>query len=233
MATATRAKSGSEKWLDGINTAVTDDAWNAYDCEVKTAVGEFNRQLSGVAGYSPLDWQWIKAMLWIETGADNSEWKTKPMQIGVAGDPGLKALLSGEEGSTEILPPIWKKKLTFTSARTIPAHNIRARIGYLLMRMARFKPGSVLASDTMIYTVIAKKDDNLGTIAKTNGTTVDVLKNLNPTAPDNPPAGTVLKYQKTTIGSVICGWRTITSHHIAQRYNGGGDLHYAESLTTH
>ena len=92
-------KSGLEKWQDGLNTAVGNAQWNAWDCEIQLAVNEYNRHLAGTAGYVPLDWQLIKAMLWVETGADNAEWKTKPMQIGVPGDPGLASFLSDKEGA--------------------------------------------------------------------------------------------------------------------------------------
>jgi hypothetical protein len=69
MATATKLKSGFEKWQDGINKAVGDAEWNVYDCEIQMAVNEFNGHLSGQSGYRPLDWQFIKAIVWTETGA--------------------------------------------------------------------------------------------------------------------------------------------------------------------
>ncbi|WP_332451123.1 hypothetical protein [Burkholderia ubonensis] len=136
MAVQEPAKTAFEKWQDDINKAADDVNWGTWDYEIQIAVNEYNRHLSGTAGYNPLDWHLIKAMLWVETGANSSEWKIKPMQIGVSGDPGLTSFLSGNEGGDLILPPAWKGQLTSGSARTMPAHNIRAGIGYLLMRMA-------------------------------------------------------------------------------------------------
>src|SRR5258708_7120541 len=81
MAVQAPAKTGFEKWQDGINKAVGDAKWNVYDCEIQRAVIEFNRHLIGTAGFGSLDWQLIKALLWTETGAENAEWKVRPMQI--------------------------------------------------------------------------------------------------------------------------------------------------------
>ena len=58
-----QVRTGFEKWQDGLNAAVANDKWDAYDCEIQTAVNEFNRHLGGTAGYRSLDWQLIKAML--------------------------------------------------------------------------------------------------------------------------------------------------------------------------
>lgn len=222
-------KTGFDKWQDGINKAVGDAKWNFWDCEIQMAVNEYNRHLSGTAGYMPLDWQLIKAMVWVESGADNFEWNVKPMQIGVAGDPGMTSLLSDKEGGDLILPPAWKGRLTTGSVRTIPAHNIRAGIGYLLMRMANFEYRSILGADTKVYEITVKPGDSLDKIAKVQGSTVDMLRKLNPTAAVLRP-GQVLKYQKALVERVVTSWRHISTTLIAQRYNGGGDPHYAKKL---
>lgn len=222
-------KSGFEKWQDGINKAVGDAKWNFWDCEIQSAVNEYNRHLLGTAGYIPLDWQLIKTMLWVETGANNSEWNSKPMQIGVTGDPGLTSFLLGNEGGDLILLRTLKGRLSTGSVKAIPAHNIRAGIGYLLMRMANFEYRSVLNSDSKIYEVTVKPGDSLDKIAKANGSTIDTLRKLNPTAAVLRP-GQVLKYQKASVQHVITGWRQISTTLIAQRYNGGGDPNYAKKL---
>ena len=229
MAVQAPSKAGFDKWQDGINKAVGDSRWNSWDCEIQMAVNEYNRHLSGTAGYMPLDWQFIKAMIWVESGANNSEWNIKPMQIGVPGDPGMTSLLSGNEGGDLIVPPDWKGRLTAGSVRTIPAHNIRAGIGYLLMRMANFEYRSTLDADAKVYEVAVKPGDSLDKIAKAQGSTVDTLKKLNPTAAVLRP-GQVLKYQKASVQRVITSWWHISTSLIAQRYNGGGDPNYAKKL---
>jgi hypothetical protein len=229
MAVQVLPKTGFELWQDGINKAIGDAKWNAWDCEIQMAVNEYNHHLSGTAGYFPLDWQLIKAMVWVETGANNSEWNTKPMQIGVAGDPGMTSLLSGKEGGDLILPPALKGRLSTGSVRAIPSHNIRAGIGYLLMRMANFEYRSALGADTKVYEITVKPGDSFDKIAKVQGSTVDTLRKLNPTAAVLRP-GQVLKYQKASVQRAITSWRQISTALIAQRYNGGGDPNYAKKL---
>ena len=229
MAVQAPSKAGFDKWQDGINKAVGDSKWNSWDCEIQMAVNEYNRHLSGTGGYMPLDWQLIKAMIWVESGANNSEWNIKPMQIGVPGDPGMTSLLSGNEGGDLILPPDLKGRLTTGTVRTIPAHNIRAGIGYLLMRMANFEYRSTLGADAKVYEIAVKPGDSLDKIAKAQGSTVDTLKKLNPTAAVLRP-GQVLKYQKASVQRVITSWWHISTSLIAQRYNGGGDPNYAKKL---
>jgi LysM repeat protein len=229
MADQPPPKTGFEKWQDGINKAVGDAKWNSWDCEIQMAVNEYNRHLSGTEGYMRLDWQIIKAMVWVETGANNSEWNSKPMQIGVAGDPGMASLLSGKEGGDLILPTGLEAKLTTGSVRTIPAHNIRAGIGYLLMRMANFEHRSLLGVDSKVYDVTVKPGDSLDKIAREQGSTVDTLRKLNPAATVLRP-GQVLRCQKASMQRVVTSWRHISTMTIAQRYNGGGDPSYAKKL---
>ena len=193
------------------------------------AVNEFNHHLAGKAGYFPPHWQLVKAMAWVETGAASDKWMSNLMQIGVLTDPGLNALLSGNEGGSLILPPAWQPRLTTSSVRTIPSHNIRAGIGYLLMKIATFAIKSVPDADTKIYEISVKAGDSLDKIAKVQGSTIEVMKRLNPTAHVLRP-GQILKYQKASIKKVIVSWKHITTSSIATYYNGGGDSLYAKKL---
>jgi len=151
------------------------------------------------------------------------------MRIGVAGDPGLTALLSGKEGGELILPPAWKTRLTMTSARTNPTHNIQAGIGYLLMRAARFEYRDVIDNDARIFEVTVKAGDSLDKIAHAQRSTVDVLKALNPDVGMLQP-GQKLKCQRATHQKVIVGWRPVNASMIADRCNAGGDTNYAKKF---
>lgn len=228
MTTATKPKSGFEKWQDGLNKAVDNAEWDVYDCNIQTAVNAFNRHLAGTAGYFPLDWQLIKAMMWVETGAGKDLWKSNPMQIGMPGDPGLRALLSDKEGGHLIVPPSLQPGLNVVSATSMPTYNIRAGIGYLLMRMANFEIKSVPDADTKTYEVTVKAGDSFDRIAKVQGSTIESLKKLNPTAHVLRP-GQVLKYQKAAMKKVIVRWKHLTTSSIAIRYNVGDPL-YAKKL---
>lgn len=224
------AKSSLSEWQDGLTRAVGDAKWHAWDCEIQAAVNDYNRHLSGTAGYLSLDWRTIKAIVWIETGANHPQWHIKPMQIGVQGDPGLRSLLSGNEGGDLIIPPAWKGRLTTSSATTLPSHNIRAGIGYLLMRMANYEYRSVIDRDAKVYEVKVAPGDTLDKIARRNGSTTAVLKTLNPAAEVLRP-GQILKYQKAAVRRIITGWRPLSAMSVAVRYNSmRSDVNYAKKL---
>lgn len=230
METQTPTKDKFQQWAEGINNAAPGDTrWNQWDCEIQLALSEFNQHLQGVANYVPPDWRFIKSMLWVESGAGNAQWRIKPMQIGVAGDPGLKAFLSGDEGGELILPPLWRGRLTMDSARTMPAHNIRAGIGYLLMRMAYFEYQEVPSPDPTIHETSVKKGDSLSRIAQQQGTTVGMLQRMNANSAVLR-IGQKLVFRKASIQRVITGWRPLTSQLALTRYNGEGDPNYARKL---
>jgi hypothetical protein len=230
MKSATNTKkTGFDAWQSYVNSATSQPkTWNQYDCEIQMAVYEYNSHLGMVTGYMPLDWRLIKAMMWVETGAGKPEWNSSPIQIGNPGDPGLAALLNGKEGGDLILPPRLKRSLTATAATIIPADNIRAGIGYLLMRMANFAVKSVPDSDSTIYEVIVNPGDSLERVARVQGSTVELLRHLNPGAYELRP-GQTLKYRKGAVRKVIVGWKPITTNSIATYYNVGDPM-YAQKL---
>lgn len=217
-------KTGFEKWQEGIDKAADNASWNASDCEIQTAANEYNRHLSSTPGYIALDWQLIKAMVWVETGAESPKWKSNPAQIGNPGDPGLSALLTGNEGGDLIIPSSWKSRLTIGTATTIPSHNIRAGIGYLLMRLATYSIKSAPDADDFIYEVKVKPGDSIAKIAKENNSTTETIKTLNPGA-HTLKVGQSLKYQKASMKKMITGWNRITTSSIAEKYNVGDPLY--------
>ncbi|KVH05002.1 LysM peptidoglycan-binding domain-containing protein [Burkholderia sp. AU18528] len=229
MTIASPAKTGYEKWQDGIKSAADDPKWQIYDCELRAAVGEYNRHLAGVAGYRPLDWRLIKAMAWVETGAGDPLWASNPMQIGMYDDPGLDGLLSGKEGGDLILPASTQSRLTRANARAVPAYNIRAAIGYLLMRLANFSMQSVPDPDRRTYEISVRPGDSLDKIARQQGSTIDTLRALNPGVGTLRP-GQLLKYQKAAIRKVIIGWKPMTTANVGRLYNTKAPGTYAKKL---
>ena len=222
-------KTGFEGWQNYVNNAASQpEKWNQYDCEIHMTVHEYNSHLGTTPGYMPLDWHLIKAMTWVETGAGKPEWNSSPIQIGNPGDPGLTALLNGNEGGDLILPPRLKGSLSATAAVVVPSDNIRAGIGYLLMRMANFSIKSVPDSDPTIYEVIVEPGDSLERIARAQGSTVELLRHLNPGSHVLRP-GQTLKYRKGAVRKVIVGWKPITTSNIAAYYNVGDPM-YAQKL---
>jgi len=176
-----------------------------------------------------LDWQLIKAMAWVETGAGDPLWASNPMQIGMYDDPGLDGLLSGKEGGDLILPASIKSRLTRANARAVPAYNIRAAIGYLLMRLANFSMQSVPDTDRRTYEISVKPGDSLDKIARQQGSTTDTLRTLNPGIGTLRP-GQVLKYQKAAIRKVIMGWKPMTTANVGRLYNTKAPEIYAKKL---
>jgi hypothetical protein len=229
MSSGAQRKSSIDQWRDGLDKATGNRKWEAYDCEIRAIVAEYNSHLQATPGYRPLDWRLIKAMIWTETGAGSPEWKIKPMQIGVPGDPGMNSLLSGNEGADLILPPGSKGRMTAGTIRSIPAHNLRAGVGYLLMKMAYYEYQSLIPTGAPIQEVAVKSGDTMEKIAKTNSSTTEILAKLNPDA-KILRVGQLLKLQPGTVNRVITGWRPMIPATIAQRYNGGGDPTYASKL---
>lgn len=217
----------TDGWRNGIDKA--DAQWDVHDCEIKSIVQEYDMHLSRTAGYVPLDWRLVKAMLWVETGAKRAQWKTRPMQIGNTGDPGLLALLGGDDGGELIVPPTYRGSLSVSAVRSASVQNIRAGTGYLLMRMAVFSFKSIADADTRVHDVTVGSGDNMSRIAKARGSTPEVMKELNPDVGMLRP-GQVLHYRKASVQRVITGWRPITASSVATYYNAGGDSVYADKL---
>jgi hypothetical protein len=216
------------KWKATIMSSTSDARWDGYDCDIVRVVNEFNRHLSGVASYGKLDWKLIKAMVWTESGGpDNRAWKTRPMQIGNPGDPGLRSLFSGREGG-ELILGASNRTLTQATAISSPQMNIRAGVAYLLMRLARFEVAEVKDEvDKKTYEIVVKPGDSFDKIARQNGTTIATLSKLNGRQILRP--GAKIIYQKSAMRKVIAGWAPITTAAIATRYNVG-DSEYAAKL---
>ena len=88
-------------------------------------------------GLCDVDLQLIKALSWVETGAWIPEWKTRPMQIGNIGDPGLQQILETDSGKL-LLPPVYKTTLTKANVVADGNRNIEAGVGYFLWVFAHF-----------------------------------------------------------------------------------------------
>ncbi|HEY1744769.1 MAG TPA: hypothetical protein VGG18_16490 [Granulicella sp.] len=230
------APATDDAWTRGIPTDPADPknaAWNQYDATIRDAVRTYDRHLQGQGGYFPnvtLNWLLVKAMCWTETGPGSQEWATKPAQIGVikgnVTDPGLADLLSGKPKSQLILPPEYAPggplQITLANTRQIPEFNVRAGIGYLLLKAAITSKLSVLPPEVPFshYTAVAR--DNFSVIGGKVHTTVDELlrDNPNPGKPSQPrpifPGNDVL-YKPAA--EHITGWKTIDAAFAASSYN--------------
>jgi hypothetical protein len=217
-----------QKWKDTVKQGIEDTKWDEYDYIIKTEVISYKTRFSKIS-IPIVNWLYLKAMLWTESGHTNIAWKTRPMQIGNPGDPGLRTLRNGAEGSNIIMEKTLYQAIK--SARiNEPVINIKAGIAYLYTRMAISEIKSVRDTrDKRIYEYTVVSGDTLGKIAKKKGTTVDELKSMNPQAVAMIKPRQKLKYHKAKMDRVIVRWRLFTAQNIAQRYNVG-DPSYAEKL---
>lgn len=222
----------NEAWKKDRNEAKTDNSWHEYDDIIKASVNVFNRHLKNTPTFKDLDWKIIKAMIWTETGAKRTEWKTKPMQICVTGDKGLLDLINRKKYSNLIIPNEYRNLLSDTNKiKTNPTYNIRAGIAYLLRRLAKYGENPIDESDKTIYSYKMKKEI-VSNVAARESTSLEVLKNMNPEIKNwnSVPEGTILRYRKVKKGLQIIGWKPMNTTSIAANYNGGGDENYAEKL---
>ncbi|VFS84167.1 DNA-binding protein [Salmonella enterica subsp. enterica] len=88
------------------------------------------QHLKNIEKYKPLDWKLIKAMIWTETGAAVTAWKTRPIQIGNTGDEGIKEVVipARPRKYNIIIPKTWNTYLINKTdlIRSNPEYNIRA-----------------------------------------------------------------------------------------------------------
>ncbi len=217
-------------WKATIDNALTDIRWHEHDAAIMQIVDLYNAHLTQTPGYARLNWQLVKAMIWTESGGPtNPAWQDNPMQIGKAGDPGLTALLSGNEGGELVMPPSIQLELNSPAAATASAQlNIKAGVGYLLMRFAFYKHLTIPDKDNKEYVHDVVSGDNLATIAKKNGTTIAILQDMNPTAKVLMPKQKLI-YRKAKISKFITGWSIFTNAEVGKRYNVG-DPKYADKL---
>jgi hypothetical protein len=221
----------SKKWKDTMNEAIRDTAWDAYDDIIKKEVTFYNSKFSAKPALPNVNWLILKAMLWNESGGPtNPQWKKRTMQIGNKGDPALKVLTGGKEGSHLIAAPELISKLRAGKVND-PEINIRAGLAYLYTRMATFDHASIRdPKDTKVHEYKVVGGDSLSKIAKKVGTTVAELKAMNPKAEKMIRPGDILEFHKASIEMVVTGWRTFDTKTIAKRYNGGGDPNYEAKL---
>ena len=74
-------------------------SWNAYDQDTQNIMLQYNDYLRNTPGYQSLDWQLIKAMLWVETSP------TAPMQSANKGDVGWSDMMNNGDKMSPIMPP--------------------------------------------------------------------------------------------------------------------------------
>ncbi len=231
--TSTPISPGSDaaQWLAGRTAAVGNPKWDSHDNTINTTVSAYKSHLQSLGNAPQFDARVIKAMLWVESGANDPAWNTKPMQIGVPGDPGLRDFFDPARPGTSLIPPTMKAGLNALSAVTSPTANIQAGTGYLLMRIGTFamtnfnKPGGVRKM------VMVKAGDTIERLAKLHQSTTLSILGSNPTVTANSlRIGQGIIIAQAELRWTPTSWRAFTADTIAQNYNGGGDKNYSVKL---
>lgn len=226
-------------WMRGVLGAWGDPRWNSHDGTIQDTLNRYFHHIRLHGWPLPsMDWRYIKAMLWTESGAgmsnhDNPIWRSKPMQIGNSGDPGMGVVLRGEERTRLLIPPDIYQTLTEASIRSQAQANIRAGIGYLFGKLSHSRwVERVNDKDSKVYEYLVQPGDSLERIAQRNGSSVASIQQNTPELNGGGylRAGMRLKYQKILREQQITRWELFSLQNIADRYNGGGDLAYARKL---
>lgn len=210
---------------------LVDPAWSKHDVTAKRIVVAYNGRFGTSAGFKALDWRWVKAMLWQESGAKSNAWDSRPLQIGNPGDPGL-TVVKGESSSAEcekvnaVVPQDLQMRLK--KEKMTPELNIEAGVAYLFY-MATFrslKRGTVddnknivtykLEKNELPSTVAGKLGTTTAVILADSGLTQETVKRMKPEA--------TIRYHKAHEAWQIGGWSDwMTAIHA---YNGGGVARY-------
>lgn len=203
---------------------LSESGQDKYDTVIKNEVAGYNSRFASTPGFTSLDWRWIKAMAWVESGPDSPAWLTSPLQIGNPGDPGLSIIRDDKDHSDLIASAELRSKLK--TNKIDAGLSIRAAIAYLYHRAAFPKYQYVTKiDDTNMHTYTIKKGDSLATIAKSQHTTIDVIETdsgLTDKSVLHP--GQVLKFKLAHKQWQINGWECWQQAIID--YNGGGDPQY-------
>lgn len=196
-----------KRWETQLSDQIAKDPkpWDSYDTQIQLVTSTYNKFLGNTAHYQLLDWQLIKAITWVESGAaDHRVWPTAPMQIGVNGDPGLRELLTSPAGKL-ILPPEYAKTLTISNVPVNGNLNIEAGTGYVLKITAIFGMQADPTPPAKSASAAAHKPAPVAH-GKSHSAPPKVHKHL-----------------------AIIGWHPRTFELIARHYNAG-DGNYADKL---
>lgn len=192
-----------------------DASWNEYDETIKKEVAYYNRKFSGVNGFTPLDWRYVKAMLWTEILAgpkgNPEQWTTFPMQIGrFVEDKGYVAVRDGkpDEGA-DLVTSEELRDAVKDKSKMVGHLNVRAGIAYLYIRAI----GAVKTEDVVVppilTTTVIKGEGGFDAIAKRLQTMTASNIRINNPGVDSKKLqpGQEIKYQQAKPRRSVLGWK--------------------------
>src|SRR5262249_36248304 len=206
-----------------------------HDETIKKTVQAFNERFKATPGFKALDWRWVKAMAWQETGANSKEWDTKTLQIGNKGDPGLSVVKGGNNADErEKVKAVVPKDLqdALAKEKMTAELNIRAGVAYLFYVAARPRLKLVTVDDDKTprtYTLQANEFPS--TVAGKLKTTKDVImkdSGLTDESVRKLPKNYTIKYHLAHTEYQIQGWDAWEN--AIKNYNGGGVATYLDDV---
>jgi LysM repeat protein len=219
-------------WIATIDAAIKNPASGAFDSTIKNELDGYTARLAKTPGFIPFSPSIFKAMALTESGGPtNYAWKTKPMQIGVHGDPGYGVLVKHAENSDIIMSQQLQVDIA-TKSINEPTLNVRAAIALVLTKAAKFARQSETDSvDKAVHTYTVTKGDSLYEIAQKERTTVQDIETSSGGIGTLIHPGQHLHFHRAHMVTEIVGWQAIDAQFLADRYNGGGDPAYANKIT--
>ena len=210
----------TQGWMQTVDAGKTDVRWDQWDGPIKAAVLDYQQRFGFV-----VDWRIFKAQLWTESGASSPAWRTRPMQIGNAGDPGYATMRDRREHANAIMSDALKSALANGASINDPVLNIQVGLAYAYMKLSTY---DTVVTDKQVRTYTVARGDALERIAHKLGTTQKNLTDLNPGAAGNLRIGQQLSYQLAEVRPVSC---VVNPARLQTYYNGNGDPNYAEKIT--
>jgi len=188
-----------------------------YDGLVDKYVEEFNKS----RGMS-LDSDLVKAIIFKECSANKTN---DPMQIANSVCPALEALANKRE-NTDLIGDFSKLKGKTKNSMSME-DGIYGGIGWLIHKAAIYEERIVEGDETAVYEI--KKGDSFWKIAKENGTTIKILKDLNPDKiPTRLTPGEKILLKPARREIYIQGWRSWKE--AVEKYGPASDRNYADKV---
>jgi LysM repeat protein len=227
-----------EQKKQDFNGYMVDPHADDYDDLIKQEVTDYNKSFAATPNFTPLDWRWVKAMSWEESGPDSHYdkqhntwgpasrmWRIYPLQIGFRRkDPGMDVIKNRKDHSELIASQELRNALK--KGPMTGELNIRAGIAYLyhVAAVKQYVPNIVDSQELHTYKV-KKKTETFNSIAKSQKTTVPELELDNPRVKnDIIHPNDELQFKLAHGAWQIVAWRDWQS--AIDRYNGGGDSDY-------
>ena len=219
-----------------FRASAIDPKWNEYDETIKKEVAYYNQKFSGKNdGFAPLDWRWVKAMLWTEVLAgpkgDPDQWTRLPMQIGkFTQDLGYVTVKEAkqDEGADLIVEDELKEKVQI-KANVVGHLNVRAGIAYLYIRYVDGVKTDDEVAAPILTTTVLKGEFGFEAIAnRLKTTTSNNIKINNPEVDSKKlKVGQEIKYQQARAVRSVSKWKDLME---ATRIYNIGDTEYVTKV---